>query len=84
MIYTIGIYLLVMFFVMSILFVGYVYAKRKNFWLALSLLADENFRHKGLSKIEITLLKGVRLSRLSIMVCVVIVIFIDLVRLARL
>lgn len=84
MIYALTKYLLIMWFATSILFGGYMYATRKSFDLALSLLASENFRHKGLSKIEVALLKGVRLSRLSVIVRGAILLFIELVRLARL
>lgn len=83
-IYTITKYLLIMWFATSILFGGYIYATRKSFDLALSLLASENFRHKGLSKFEVALLKGIRLSRLSVIVCVAIIIFVEIVGLARL
>jgi hypothetical protein len=72
-----------MWFATAILFSGYIYATRKNFQLAVSLLASEDVRHKGLSKIEVALLKVIRLSRLSVIVCGVIMIFIELVRLAR-
>jgi hypothetical protein len=73
---------LIAWFAASILFAGYIYATRRSIDLAVSLLASEDIRHKGLSKIEIALLKGIRFSRLSVIVCAVIMIFIELVRLS--
>jgi hypothetical protein len=83
MIYAITKFILLTYVVTAMLSASYIYAKRKSFELAATLVVNENVRHKGLSKTEIALLKGVRLSRLLLIGCVVIMIFIELVRLAR-
>ena len=83
MIYAITKYFLIMYVVAAMLCASYIYAKRKSLELAATLVVNENVRLRGLSKIEVALLKWVRLSRLSLIGCMVIMIFIELVRLAR-